>query len=167
MKAIIQKELGLPVVEISDQTARLDGGDVLFTGISNADGWVVKTVTSTENVWKLLWCYRKRILCRDQWTDESRWCSGRGRRVPRISVHAREGIFFYFSSPVLFCLFVFFFFFACFVFTFSFSLMANTDHSVICPGKWSVTPQKFGLDGRSGHYLREPDKGCRRSFESK
>lgn len=33
MKAIIQKELGLPVVEISDQKATLDGGDVLFTGL--------------------------------------------------------------------------------------------------------------------------------------
>lgn len=32
MKAIIQKELGIPVVEIKDQTAKLDGGDVLFTG---------------------------------------------------------------------------------------------------------------------------------------
>ena len=33
MKAIIQKELGLPTVEISDQKATIDGGDVLFTGI--------------------------------------------------------------------------------------------------------------------------------------
>nr|CAH0102288.1 unnamed protein product [Daphnia galeata] len=32
MKAIIQKELGLPTVEISDQKATIDGGDVLFTG---------------------------------------------------------------------------------------------------------------------------------------
>lgn len=32
MKAIIQKELGIPIVEISDQTAIIDGGDVLFTG---------------------------------------------------------------------------------------------------------------------------------------
>lgn len=33
MKAIIQKELELPIVEISDKTATIDGGDVLFTGI--------------------------------------------------------------------------------------------------------------------------------------
>lgn len=33
MKAIIQKELGLPTVEISDQKATVDGGDVLFTGM--------------------------------------------------------------------------------------------------------------------------------------
>lgn len=35
MKAIIQKELGIPIVEISDQTAIIDGGDVLFTGRIN------------------------------------------------------------------------------------------------------------------------------------
>ena len=34
MKAIIQKELGLPTVEISDPKATIDGGDVLFTGMS-------------------------------------------------------------------------------------------------------------------------------------
>ena len=32
MKAILQKELGLPIVEIADETATIDGGDVLFTG---------------------------------------------------------------------------------------------------------------------------------------
>jgi len=32
MKTILQKELGLPVVEIADEQATVDGGDVLFTG---------------------------------------------------------------------------------------------------------------------------------------
>jgi len=35
MKSILQKELGLPIIEISDQSATIDGGDVLFTGIIN------------------------------------------------------------------------------------------------------------------------------------
>ncbi len=34
MKTILQKELGLPVVEIADEQATVDGGDVLFTGKS-------------------------------------------------------------------------------------------------------------------------------------
>lgn len=32
MKTILQRELELPVMEISDQSATLEGGDVLFTG---------------------------------------------------------------------------------------------------------------------------------------
>lgn len=34
MKSILQKELNLPVMEISDENATLEGGDVLFTGLS-------------------------------------------------------------------------------------------------------------------------------------
>jgi len=32
MKTFIQKELGIPIVEISDETATIEGGDVVFTG---------------------------------------------------------------------------------------------------------------------------------------
>lgn len=32
MRAILKNELELPVIEISDEKATLDGGDVLFTG---------------------------------------------------------------------------------------------------------------------------------------
>lgn len=32
MRAILKNELELPVIEISDESATLDGGDVLFTG---------------------------------------------------------------------------------------------------------------------------------------
>ncbi len=32
MKSIIQKELDLPIVEINDLTATIEGGDVVFTG---------------------------------------------------------------------------------------------------------------------------------------
>ncbi|XP_044732595.1 N(G),N(G)-dimethylarginine dimethylaminohydrolase 1 [Chrysoperla carnea] len=32
IRAVLKKELNLPIVEISDQSAKLDGGDVLFTG---------------------------------------------------------------------------------------------------------------------------------------
>merc|ERR1711911_333455 len=32
MKSILQKEIGLPIVELSDPNATIDGGDVLFTG---------------------------------------------------------------------------------------------------------------------------------------
>ena len=34
MKSILQRELELRVMEISDETAILEGGDVLFTGVS-------------------------------------------------------------------------------------------------------------------------------------
>lgn len=32
MRAVLKKELDLPIVEITDDSAKLDGGDVLFTG---------------------------------------------------------------------------------------------------------------------------------------
>lgn len=32
VRSVLKKELDLPIVEISDQNAKLDGGDVLFTG---------------------------------------------------------------------------------------------------------------------------------------
>lgn len=32
IRAVLKKELGLPIVEIGDESAKLDGGDVLFTG---------------------------------------------------------------------------------------------------------------------------------------
>ena len=41
IKAIIQRELGLPIVEISDQKATIDGGDVLFTGDRLCEIWVI------------------------------------------------------------------------------------------------------------------------------
>lgn len=33
MRAVLRKELDLPIVDMADKTATLDGGDVLFTGI--------------------------------------------------------------------------------------------------------------------------------------
>lgn len=32
IRAVFKKELDIPIVEIADQNAKLDGGDVLFTG---------------------------------------------------------------------------------------------------------------------------------------
>lgn len=32
MRAVLKKDLDLPLAEIADPNARLDGGDVLFTG---------------------------------------------------------------------------------------------------------------------------------------
>lgn len=32
MRAVLRKELDLPIIDIADKTAMLDGGDVLFTG---------------------------------------------------------------------------------------------------------------------------------------
>jgi dimethylargininase len=32
VRAVIKKELDLPLVEIADKKAKLEGGDVLFTG---------------------------------------------------------------------------------------------------------------------------------------
>lgn len=32
MKAVLRKELDLPIIDIADKSAMLDGGDVLFTG---------------------------------------------------------------------------------------------------------------------------------------
>lgn len=34
IRAVLKKELEIPLIEISDKNARLDGGDVLFTGKS-------------------------------------------------------------------------------------------------------------------------------------
>lgn len=36
IRAILKKELDLPIVEIGDESAKLDGGDVLFTGTALA-----------------------------------------------------------------------------------------------------------------------------------
>jgi hypothetical protein len=36
IRAILKKELDLPIVEIGDESAKLDGGDVLFTGTTLA-----------------------------------------------------------------------------------------------------------------------------------
>lgn len=32
IRTVLKKELEIPLIEISDKNARLDGGDVLFTG---------------------------------------------------------------------------------------------------------------------------------------
>jgi len=32
IRAVLKKELDLPIIEIGDDSAKLDGGDVLFTG---------------------------------------------------------------------------------------------------------------------------------------
>lgn len=32
IRVVLKKELDLPIIEISDQNAKLDGSDVLFTG---------------------------------------------------------------------------------------------------------------------------------------
>ena len=52
MKAIIQKELGIPIVEISDQTAIIDGGDVLFTGKMNIQKLILKKKTLDFLIWQ-------------------------------------------------------------------------------------------------------------------
>jgi len=42
IRAVLKKELDLPIIEIGDDSAKLDGGDVLFTG-TDLDGslWYV------------------------------------------------------------------------------------------------------------------------------
>lgn len=35
IRVVLKKELDLPIIEISDSKAKLDGGDVLFTGKRN------------------------------------------------------------------------------------------------------------------------------------
>jgi len=37
IRAVLKKELDLPIIEIGDDSAKLDGGDVLFTG-TDLDG---------------------------------------------------------------------------------------------------------------------------------
>lgn len=32
IRVVLKKELDMPIIEMSDENARLDGGDVLFTG---------------------------------------------------------------------------------------------------------------------------------------
>ena len=39
---VLKKELDIPIIEIADQNAKLDGGDVLFTG-----WWVFPSVYSS------------------------------------------------------------------------------------------------------------------------
>jgi len=36
IRAVLKKELDLPIIEIGDESAKLDGGDVLFTGTDTA-----------------------------------------------------------------------------------------------------------------------------------
>lgn len=33
IRAVLKKEIGLPIVEVSDKSAKLHGSDILFTGI--------------------------------------------------------------------------------------------------------------------------------------
>jgi len=35
IRAVLKKEIGLPIVEVSDKSAKLHGSDILFTGIKN------------------------------------------------------------------------------------------------------------------------------------
>jgi hypothetical protein len=42
VRAVLKKELDLPIVEIADESAKLDGGDVLFTGKNRCQ--VVRTL---------------------------------------------------------------------------------------------------------------------------
>jgi len=87
MKAIIQKELGIPIVEISDQTAIIDGGDVLFTGDEN-----IKLILNKRRL--LIFGFgRKGILCWYQLTNEPRRRPRTSRRIPRISMHSCQGIY--------------------------------------------------------------------------
>lgn len=44
IRAVFKKELDIPIVEIADPNAKLDGGDVLFTGKT-----MLSTAISTEN----------------------------------------------------------------------------------------------------------------------
>lgn len=34
IRAVLKKEIGLPIVEVSDKSAKLHGSDILFTGIN-------------------------------------------------------------------------------------------------------------------------------------
>lgn len=34
IRAVLKKEIGLPIVEVSEKSAKLHGSDILFTGIS-------------------------------------------------------------------------------------------------------------------------------------
>jgi len=42
IRAVLKKEIGLPIVEISDKSAKLHGSDILFTG--------KKYMTRLENI---------------------------------------------------------------------------------------------------------------------
>lgn len=46
IRAVLKKELDLPIVEIGDESAKLDGGDVLFTGTElDFSSWCVTSQT--------------------------------------------------------------------------------------------------------------------------
>lgn len=34
IRAVLKKEIGLPILEVSDKSAKLHGSDILFTGIN-------------------------------------------------------------------------------------------------------------------------------------
>lgn len=46
IKAVLKKELDIPIVEIADANARLDGGDVLFTGKCQKDLWFIGALST-------------------------------------------------------------------------------------------------------------------------
>lgn len=45
IRAVFKKELDIPIVEIADPNAKLDGGDVLFTGKNSHERMVAKIIT--------------------------------------------------------------------------------------------------------------------------
>lgn len=71
IRAVFKKELDIPIVEIADPNAKLDGGDVLFTGkvivlLILVFPKIIRLITHPWN--------RKRIFRRAIAMDERSWC---------------------------------------------------------------------------------------------
>ncbi|KAI7686495.1 hypothetical protein SSS_02525 [Sarcoptes scabiei] len=62
IRSILTKELNLPIIEITDPKAKLDGGDILFTG-------------------------SERNFCWSFTTNQSKWCPSCRICIPRILCH--------------------------------------------------------------------------------
>ena len=85
MKSILQKEIGLPIVELSDPNATIDGGDVLFTGRLSQ----FYSYDASSTIFELF--LRSGIFC---WTfnkNKHSWSSRTCCCLPRIPMHTCEG----------------------------------------------------------------------------
>lgn len=62
IRAVLKKELEIPLIEISDKNARLDGGDVLFTGKHDYIKYVIiddfASIKVSSLLSKWMFCHR-------------------------------------------------------------------------------------------------------------
>jgi hypothetical protein len=50
IRAVLKKEIGLPIVEVSDKSAKLHGSDILFTGTAYVTINYIKYIFYTKSI---------------------------------------------------------------------------------------------------------------------